>query len=243
MDEIELTTDLCKYRDRLERIYQNSIEYFMKVEGRTPLSAFDDIHQKVPELPENCPIVCYAFLYQEEIIGYTWVMDEIPDGLYYILHFVIAEQYRRRKLGTKALTALDEIYKNKYDKSELLVSTMNYAGINLGYCFKSNDKIMLDLSFGKGLTGQPFQTQVLSLMYGHEFRNSDLFGTQIGIGPGVMRVLNEDSVYSYRPSATMVLQHRFYITQKSFVGFSAKALLSKETYGTSFVGVIWGTKL
>ena len=130
MDEIELTTDLCKYRDRLERIYQNSIEYFMKVEGRTPLSAFDDIHQKVPELPENCPIVCYAFLYQEEIIGYTWVMDEIPDGLYYILHFVIAEQYRRRKLGTKALTALDEIYKNKYDKSELLVSTMNYAGIN-----------------------------------------------------------------------------------------------------------------
>lgn len=120
---------------------------------------------------------------------------------------------------------------------------MNYAGINLGYCFKSNDKIMLDLSFGKGLTGQPFQTQVLSLMYGHEFRNSDLFGTQIGIGPGVMRVLNEDSVYSYRPSATMVLQHRFYITQKSFVGFSAKALLSKETYGTSFVGVIWGTKL
>lgn len=129
-DRVRLTTDINLYRKELERIHAESVEYFISAEGRRPLSAFDDIYNEVPGLPKNCPITCYAFLYKEKIIGYSWVMEEIPQSLYYILHFVIDEKYRRCKLGTMALRALDEIYKGKYDKSELLVSAMNYAGLN-----------------------------------------------------------------------------------------------------------------
>lgn len=120
---------------------------------------------------------------------------------------------------------------------------MNYAGISIGYGFKTNDKLMLDLSFGMGITGQNNKTQILSLMYGHEFRHSSLFGTQIGIGPGIMRDIDSEGVYTVFPVAVMDIQHRIYFTPKSYVGFSGKAFLSKDSYQASFLGFVWGAKL
>ena len=49
--------------------------------------------------------------------------------MYYILEFSVAEKYRRQRFGTRAVRALDEIYKN-YNISELLVSAKNYIGLN-----------------------------------------------------------------------------------------------------------------
>lgn len=57
-------------------------------------------------------------------------MEDISDECYYILHFIITNNFRRHKFGTKVLKALDNIYKEKYDKSELLVSSKNYIGLN-----------------------------------------------------------------------------------------------------------------
>lgn len=130
MSKVKLITDLNLYRKSLEKIHIDSVDYFMSVEGRSPLSPFEDIYRAIPGLPENCPIACYAFLFNEEIIGYAWVMEEIPADQYYILHFVIADRYRRCKLGTMALNALDELFKDKYNRSELLVSSTNFAGLN-----------------------------------------------------------------------------------------------------------------
>lgn len=130
MSELKLITDINKYKESLESIYEKSIEYFMEVEGRRPLSPFDDVYSVESEIPKQNPIQCYAFLFEEKIVGYTWVMEEISDECYYILHFIIDDNFRRRKLGTKALKELDNVYKEKYDKSELLVSSTNYIGLN-----------------------------------------------------------------------------------------------------------------
>ena len=79
-------------------------------------------------------------------------------------------------------------------------------------------------------------------MYGHEFRYSNLFGTQVGIGPGLLRDLNLDGTYSLKPVGSLDIQHRIYFTPKSFVGLSGKAFLSKDFYQASFLGVTWGVK-
>ena len=129
MSTIELITDIDNHEKRLMSIYNESIEYFMEVEGRRPLSPFDDIYSVEPEIPKDNPVQCYAFLFEGEIVGYSWIMEEISDRLYYILHFSIANRFRRRKLGTKALQAIEDMYK-KYDKSELLVSSKNFFGLN-----------------------------------------------------------------------------------------------------------------
>lgn len=123
------------------------------------------------------------------------------------------------------------------------LSLMNYAGVNIGYSFKTNDKVILDLSFGRGIMGQDNRTQFLSLLYAHEFLYSRSFGTQVGIGPGIMRNINPDGTYSLMPVGSLDLQHRIYFTQKSFVGFSAKAHLSKGFHQASFIGFVWGVKL
>jgi ribosomal protein S18 acetylase RimI-like enzyme len=128
MSKIELITDVDKYKISLMSIYNESIEYFMEVEGRRPLSPFDDIYG-VAGIPKDNPVQCYAFLFEGEIVGYSWVMEDISDELYYILHFSIADSFRRQKLGTRALQAIEDMYKN-YEKSELLVSSKNYYGLN-----------------------------------------------------------------------------------------------------------------
>ena len=130
MSELKIITDISQYKENLERIYEESIEYFMEVEGRRPLSPFDDIHSIEPGIPQQNPIQCYAFLFEGQIVGYSWVMEDISDECYYILHFIITNNFRRHKFGTKVLKALDNIYKEKYDKSELLVSSKNYTGLN-----------------------------------------------------------------------------------------------------------------
>lgn len=120
---------------------------------------------------------------------------------------------------------------------------MNFASVNLGYVFSSNDKVLLDFSFGSNVTGYKNQSQVLSLMYGHEFRFSEKFGTQVAFGPGVLRDLDQEDVFTLKPIATFDIQHRIYFTQKSFVGFSAKAFVTKGYNQASFIGFLWGTKL
>ena len=101
----------------------------MEVEGRPPVSAFDDIYEAVPELPKDKPARCYAFLFDDEAAGYAWILEDDEEDLYYILEFTVAEKFRRKKVGTLALKALDELYK-KYTYSELLVSAKNFMGLN-----------------------------------------------------------------------------------------------------------------
>ena len=88
MSELKIITDISQYKENLERIYEESIEYFMEVEGRRPLSPFDDIHSIEPGIPQQNPIQCYAFLFEGQIVGYSWVMEDISDECYYILHFI-----------------------------------------------------------------------------------------------------------------------------------------------------------
>ena len=129
MSELILTTELEQYRDSLEAICKGSTPFFMEVEGRPPLSVFEDIYAAVPELPKDKPVSTYAFVYEGEAVGYTRILEDDEEDLYYILEFTVAEKYRRQKLGTTALKALDELYK-KYTYSELLVSAKNYGGLN-----------------------------------------------------------------------------------------------------------------
>ena len=128
MSELKIITDISQYKENLERIYEESIEYFMEVEGRRPLSPFDDIHSIEPGIPQQNPIQCYAFLFEGQIVGYSWVMEDISDECYYILHFIITNNFRRHKFGTKVLKALDNIYKESM--------------INQNYWF--HQKIILD---------------------------------------------------------------------------------------------------
>lgn len=120
---------------------------------------------------------------------------------------------------------------------------MNFVGVNLGYSFKTNDKILMDLSLGASATGQYFRSQVLSIMYGHEFRLSERYGTQVAIGPGILRDINQEGVYSLKPVGVLDLQHRIYFSERSFVGFSGRAYLTKELHLASFIGFTWGAKL
>ena len=129
MSEFRLITDIENYRAELESICAGSVPHFMEVEGRKPLSPFDDIYEVAPEIPKEFPVQCFAFLYEGEAAGYTWVMEVEPDDLYYILEFTVGEKFRRKKVGTLALKALDELYK-KYTYSELLVSAKNFMGLN-----------------------------------------------------------------------------------------------------------------
>lgn len=136
MSELILITEFKEYKKALDSIYSENVEHFMEVEGRPPLTAFCDIHKEVPELPKQYPVCCYAFIYQGEAAGYAWVMDDTDSRLYYILEFMIAKKFRRQKLGTKVIKALDDIY-SSYELSELLVATKNFSGlnfwVNLGY--------------------------------------------------------------------------------------------------------------
>lgn len=129
MSEVRLVTDLENYRKQLDKVCEESVGFFMEVEGRPPLTAFCDIHKEVPELPAGYPVKCYAILCGGEAAGYTWVMDDTDEKLYYILEFTIGGEFRRRGVGTRALQALDEIY-HSYSVSELLVSAKNYSGLN-----------------------------------------------------------------------------------------------------------------
>ena len=129
MSDFYLTTDIEKYRDTLESICKGSSDYLMKVEGRPALSAFVDVYETIPDLPKNFPVKCFAFIYKEEAVGYAWIVEDTERELFFILGFNVAESSRRQKCGTKAICALDEIYKD-YNTSELLVSTKNYTGLN-----------------------------------------------------------------------------------------------------------------
>ena len=129
MSEFRLVTDMEKYRDSLESICSESVPYFMEVEGRPPVSAFEDMYAAVPELPKDKPVKCYAFLYNGEAAGYTGILEDDEEDLYYILEFTVGEKFRRQKIGTQALQALDKLYE-KYTYSELLVSAKNFIGLN-----------------------------------------------------------------------------------------------------------------
>lgn len=119
---------------------------------------------------------------------------------------------------------------------------MNFAGVSVGYAFPSNDKILLDFSFGNNVTGMNYKSQVLSLMYGHEMRHSERFGTQFAIGPGLLRDFQPDTGYVFKPVGTLEVQHRIYFTSRSFIGLSAKAFVTKNYQQASFIGVTWGGK-
>ena len=129
MSDFYLTNDIEKYRDTLESICTESSGHLIEAEGRPSLSAFADIYETIPELPKGFPVKCFAFIYKGEAVGYAWIVEDTERELYYILGFYVAESSRRRKFGTEAICALDEIYK-KYDISELLVSSKNYIGLN-----------------------------------------------------------------------------------------------------------------
>ncbi|MBP5605831.1 MAG: GNAT family N-acetyltransferase [Ruminiclostridium sp.] len=129
MSEVRLVTDFEKNREELDKICNESTAHFMKVEGRPPLTAFCDIHKEVPELPGGFPVTCYAVLCGGEVAGYAWVMDDTDKKLYYILEFIIGERFRRKKVGSETLRALDDFY-SEYSISELLVSANNYEGLN-----------------------------------------------------------------------------------------------------------------
>lgn len=117
---------------------------------------------------------------------------------------------------------------------------MNFVGVSVSYAFPSNDKILLDFSFGNNVTALNYKSQVLSLMYGHEMRHSEKFGTQIAIGPGVLRDFHPDIGYTFKPVGTLEIQHRIYFTPRSFIGLSAKAFVTKNYQQASFIGVTWG---
>lgn len=121
-------------------------------------------------------------------------------------------------------------------------SLMNYVGVSIGYSFKTNDRIMFDLSWGVSVTEQSHNSQVLSLMYGHEIRFSEQFGTQVAIGPGVLRDVEQRESSSIKPVGLLDIQHRIYFSQKGYVGFSGKAYIAKDSCLASFIGFTWGTK-
>jgi len=129
MNDFNLTTDIEKYRDTLESICKESSECLLEVEGRPALSAFADVHDTIPDLPNHFPVKCYAFIHKDEVVGYAWIVEDTERELFYILGFYIAENSKRQKYGTQAIYALDEIYKD-YNTSELLVSAKNYVGLN-----------------------------------------------------------------------------------------------------------------
>ena len=129
MNELKLITKFEEYREELDRIFNESVDYFMEVEGRPTLSAFCDVNKEIPELPKEYPVCCYAFICNGEAAGYAWIVEDTDRKLYYILSFIISEKFRRKKLGTRVIEALDDIY-TSYDISELLVSTKNYSGLN-----------------------------------------------------------------------------------------------------------------
>ncbi|MCR5123124.1 MAG: GNAT family N-acetyltransferase [Ruminococcus sp.] len=130
MIELTLITDTDNYRKALQDIYEESVPHFMEVEGRKPLSPFEDIYETAPEIPREFPAKCFAFVCGGEAAGYCWVMEVEPDDLYYILEFIVGERFRKQKIGTNVLKLLDKMYNKKFGYSELLVSAKNYMGLN-----------------------------------------------------------------------------------------------------------------
>ena len=87
MSDFYLTTDIEKYRDTLESICKESSNYLVEAEGRLALSAFADVYEIIPDLPKNFPVKCFAFIYKDEAVGYTWIVEDTERELFFILGY------------------------------------------------------------------------------------------------------------------------------------------------------------
>ena len=116
-------------KNDLNHIFKESKSYFNKVEGRDPLPPLVNIESIVPEL-SNDDCHCMTIFYLNTIIGYLWVFDDSPSGIY-ILHFYISEKYRKYGFGKLAIKELEKSYAEKQiETAELVVSSNNYVGLN-----------------------------------------------------------------------------------------------------------------
>lgn len=121
-------------------------------------------------------------------------------------------------------------------------SLFNYAGGFLGYEFINNNKIIAEFDFGKQLIGGNNNCQLIALSYAHEFHNKDNLSFQVSIGPGLLRVKDENQAITLQPVALFGIQPRIYFSPRSFVGFDAKAFIGKQFSMGSFIGFNWGIR-
>lgn len=103
-------------------------------------------------------------------------------------------------------------------------------------------KIIAEIDFGKQLFHEEKTTQILALSIAHEFKNTTDFSFQVSLGPGLLRVKDDNNVFTLQPIALLGLQPRIYFSPRSFMGFDAKAFIGKQLSMSSFIGFHWGVR-
>ncbi|WP_314064872.1 GNAT family N-acetyltransferase [uncultured Vagococcus sp.] len=136
MKKIRVSQSVFQEKTSLSFLYEEACPHFMQVEGRRPLKPLEDIREHIGVPPEEV-VTCYTIYYGNDVAGYAWILEK-PKIYYYILHFYIGDDFKRRGIGKEALLAFDAIYKKKgISQSELLVSGSNYFGlafwVSMGY--------------------------------------------------------------------------------------------------------------
>lgn len=121
----------------LNEIFEESIPFFIQVEGRKPLEPLTCIRGKIGNPPPSIKTMCFTIFFNDEIAGYTWILEE-KIKYYYILHFYIKDSFKRKSIGRETIKALDKIYRKKGIKTcQLQVSGSNYIGLkfwtNIGF--------------------------------------------------------------------------------------------------------------
>ncbi|MFC6261513.1 GNAT family N-acetyltransferase [Levilactobacillus fujinensis] len=126
---------------QLQALYIEIKPYFMTIEGRNPLSPFDDIATKIPGIPVE-KTHCLSIHTNDQVVGYIWVFEETPTNLY-ILHLSIGRQFRRHHLGQTAITALVTRYP-QMTTFTLMASTKNYSGLKFWLALGFSDLLYVE---------------------------------------------------------------------------------------------------
>ena len=126
---IKITKSTDNHQESLNQIFEESIPYFLKVEGREPLKPLEDIREQIGNLPASVNITCFTIFFNNEIAGYTWILEESTE-FYYVLHFYVKDSLKRQNIGRSTIELLDNLYRQKgINTCQLLVSGSNYLGL------------------------------------------------------------------------------------------------------------------
>lgn len=126
---IKIAKSTNDHQESLNQIFEESIPYFLKVEGREPLKPLEDIREKIGNPPISINITCFTIFFNNEIAGYTWILEESTE-FYYILHFYVKDSLKRKNIGRSTIELLDNLYRQKgINTCQLLVSGSNYLGL------------------------------------------------------------------------------------------------------------------
>ncbi|MHC5250302.1 GNAT family N-acetyltransferase [Enterococcus sp. LJL90] len=129
MNQIYMKISQMADQEKLMALFAEAKPYFIQVEGREPLEPLADIRKKIGNPPPDETVSCYTIFFNEQVAGYTWILVK-PQQYYYILHFYIADKFKRKGVGKEIVKQLDELFhQQNIKRSELMVSASNYFGL------------------------------------------------------------------------------------------------------------------